>query len=680
MFRFLSMLVWGFVALFPMEGWAASGKADAQAKVPARESHDPASAASRQMEQSLLPAPQPPPTARARKGEPFSPAPFVPPPSQEKEGNSTPWKKEFPSPSSEGESESPAAQARAFRESMDEHTPRARRKADEITREVGAEDDSPVTALALLRWVKDRRRFVPIIGRWSPGDDIAFYDEILRRFGGDDSLVIRAALAETLILKGIRIANCAYQVPEEPSRNQLMIKGWVMICKPYPKAALPVLDEVGRRFGKDRHPAIRALYVRSLVEKGRVLHSDGDPAAAIAVYDNVVRRFGKRPSMLTRAYTFIKSAISGEAEEPSPAVRIHVIHALLGKAAVLEQPLQEAAAAFRARDDVADPDAVYDNIVRRFGKDPSPAVRIEVIRALQTKARDLEQRRFLGRMILEDNRVVYGESHWKREAIRRIAAVYGEIDRYFGKDKSPEVRREAALALMKRNRTLWRQEDIDADLAVYDDVNRRFGKNDAEIRKAILDILFEAGRKTDADPMSLENRWWDTAIQWFGQDEHRYIRNRIIRIFDEKRHRLLRNAKGNYEAVLALYDEAARLFGEETNLCVVLYWKALLLERQGNFDAAIALYDDIIRRFDALGYQTEVFWNLRKKGQFLERLGRREAIIANCDEIERCFGRIDHASPFWRVDGDSFMQSEYRRVFEQTVEECAAVKARSSSQ
>jgi hypothetical protein len=87
--------------------------------------------------------------------------------------------------------------ARFLKENLDWEAPNAREMADEIARQFGTEDSPTMRekiAVALLQYIRDlgqhgsaqvgRMSIVkPIMdGGWPKGSDIAFYNEIIRRF------------------------------------------------------------------------------------------------------------------------------------------------------------------------------------------------------------------------------------------------------------------------------------------------------------------------------------------------------------------------------------------------------------------------------------------------------------------------------------------------------------------
>src|SRR5437867_2154677 len=116
--------------------------------------------------------------------------------------------------------------------------------------------------------------------------------------------------------------------------------------------------------------------------------------------------------------------------------------------------------------------AVYDEVVRRFGDAPEPAVREQVAKALFTKG------------------VVLDRLNRSEEAI----AVYDEVLRGFGDATEPAVREQVAKALFNRGGTLVRLNRSEEAIAAYDEVLRRFGDApEPAVREQVTKALFNKG-------------------------------------------------------------------------------------------------------------------------------------------------------------------------------------------
>jgi tetratricopeptide (TPR) repeat protein len=95
---------------------------------------------------------------------------------------------------------------------------------------------------------------------------IRVYDEIVHRFGEDDTLGVRELVAQAL--------------------NS---KGWILKTQSKFEEEFVVYDEIVRRFGKDETPGIRKLVALALRRKGEILEQRSKSEEAFAVYDEIVR-------------------------------------------------------------------------------------------------------------------------------------------------------------------------------------------------------------------------------------------------------------------------------------------------------------------------------------------------------------------------------------------------------
>jgi tetratricopeptide (TPR) repeat protein len=336
--------------------------------------------------------------------------------------------------------------ARFLKENLEQEAPWARERADRIAREV-----SPATrekiALALLQAAKERDRLGLVVeDGWPAGFKIAFCNEILRRFDKDKNPVIQEVVAEVLTMKGALIRDCGSM---QLARNST----W-HICKSYPEAAATVFAEIERRFGKNTRPAIRAQYVQSLVEKGKIWAKD-DPEKAIAIYDDVVLRFG---------------------EEKFPAIRAQVLHALRSKAQALLWPehfLDESPNKQRII-------ATHDEIDRRFGKDDVPEIKQILLESLYDRMGSI--RNAQARLaICDDINQRFGKNNAPFNMVRyKVSSgffgggglsddgvdVFALVEQRFG---------QRARELNQQGHLLQQQGNFDAALAIYDDITQRFG-------------------------------------------------------------------------------------------------------------------------------------------------------------------------------------------------------------
>ena len=255
-------------------------------------------------------------------------------------------------------------------------------------------------------------------------EEIAVYDEVVRRFGEAAEPALRKLVARALFNKGVSLG----------SLNQ-------------DKEAIAVYDEVVKRFGEATEPALREQAARALVNKGFSLGRLKQGKEAIAVYDEVVRRFGEatEPVLRERVANALVSkgfrlgrlkqdkeeiavyddVVKRFGEAAEPALREMVANALYNKGVSLGRLKQDKEAI-----------AVYDEVVRRFGEATEPVLRERVANALVNKGFRL------------------GRLKQGKETI----AVYDEVVRRFGEATEPALREQVANALFNKGILLLRQE------------------------------------------------------------------------------------------------------------------------------------------------------------------------------------------------------------------------------
>ena len=161
-------------------------------------------------------------------------------------------------------------------------------------------------------------------------EEIAIYDEVVKRFGDATEAALREQVATALFNKGFRFG--------EMNRNE---------------DAVAVYDEVVQRFGGAPEVGLRELVAKALVNKGATFDQMSRRENAIAVYDEIVKRFG---------------------DAPEAALREQVAKALFNKGVALGQMN-------RREDEIA----IYEEVVQRFGAAPEAALREQVAKALVNK-------------------------------------------------------------------------------------------------------------------------------------------------------------------------------------------------------------------------------------------------------------------------------------------------------
>lgn len=162
-------------------------------------------------------------------------------------------------------------------------------------------------------------------------EEIAVYNELLRRFGDAAEPALQEQLAEALFNKGVTLGQLSYS-----------------------QAAIDAYDQLLQPFGDTAEPALQEWIARALFSKGLTFDQLGDSQAAIDAYDQLLQRFG---------------------DTAEPALQEQVVKALFNKGAALGQ----------LGDSQAEIDT-YDQLLQRFGDTTEPALQEVVAEALHRKA------------------------------------------------------------------------------------------------------------------------------------------------------------------------------------------------------------------------------------------------------------------------------------------------------
>jgi tetratricopeptide (TPR) repeat protein len=154
--------------------------------------------------------------------------------------------------------------------------------------------------------------------------------------------------------------------------------------------------------------------------------------------------------------------------------------------------------------------ATYDEVVRRFGDDPAPALREQVAKALVSKG------------------ITLGQQGQPLDAI----ATYNEIVRRFGDDPAPALRERVAKALFNKGVTLDQQGQPLAAIATYNEIVRRFGDDPAPaLRERVAKALFNKGVTLNQQGQPLAAiATYDEVVRRFGDDPAPALREQVARV------------------------------------------------------------------------------------------------------------------------------------------------------
>jgi len=289
------------------------------------------------------------------------------------------------------------------------------------------------------------------------------FNEFDQRYGKDKDPAIREMAAWALFQKAMALVH--RQKDEHTDTCDF---------SPYrTKEAVAVIDEMVRRYGEDKEPSVRAVLAKALFEKGGIFYQIGKTQEENAVYDELDRRFG---------------------QDEAPDVRVIVIEGLVGKAWRL---VQKANTHDHTEDDYAPAISIMDEIVERFGKDNNAKVQEQVIDVLLKKADIL--------CFVKE-----------KTPIKRIVAIYDNIDQLYGKNEAPAIRAKVAKTLCDKGLLLARKQPK-AALAAFEEVDKRYAMDEAPaVREQVANALIEKGK------LFIEQKQRKKALAAFDQVIHRY--------------------------------------------------------------------------------------------------------------------------------------------------------------
>lgn len=272
-------------------------------------------------------------------------------------------------------------------------------------------------------------------------EEIAVYDDVVRRFGRDTTPALCGQVARAHIYKGltffmagrfdeaITVYDAVVQRFGDTTESDLRIqvaralvnKGQVLDELKRSEEAIAVYDAVVQRFNADEAPALRAYVAKAMVNKGLSFSVLDRNEEAITAFDDVMLRFG---------------------DATANALRAHVARAMLNKGL-----------SFAALDRSEEAITVFDDVVQRFGDATAPALRTLVARAMVYKGNGL---------------YVLNRSE---EAI----AAYEAVVLRFGDATAPALRTHVARAMVNKGHSFFALDRSEEAIAAYEAVVQRFG-------------------------------------------------------------------------------------------------------------------------------------------------------------------------------------------------------------
>jgi len=422
-------------------------------------------------------------------------------------------------------------------------------------------------------------------------DAIVVFDDIDNRFGKSKDAKIREKVATALAVKGIILSQKGY--------HDKAIKAW---------------EEADRRYGKDSDPDMRIALSRVLYNKLQTLvglsirGSKSEIEAALAAFDDFDKRYGKDKEPAIRemvAWGFIQKAVMfghqfNDRKDPSdlstyktkeaiaaldemvrrygedkePDVRLPVAKALFEKGKMFFQ-------AGKKQEEIA----AFDELDRRFGQDETLGIRVMVIEGLSSKAWRLVQGA--------------GGPHTD-DPSKFIPAfeVMNEIIKRFGEDKNVEVQKKVIGVLLSKADAMIPLEDkVDEQdiIAIYDNIDRIYGKEKApEIRTKVVEALCKKGailaRKKPKESLAT----FEEIDARYAKDETPVVREQVAKALNEKGKVFIR--QNQRTKAIAAFDKVIQRYEGEKDMSdpvsIAEYYKNLLTASEKDLRE---LYEAILR-------------------------------------------------------------------------------------
>jgi tetratricopeptide (TPR) repeat protein len=358
-----------------------------------------------------------------------------------------------------------------------------------------------------------------------PMESLAAIDKVVARFGEDPAPALRERVARALLIKGATLGD----------------------LDRFEEAA-ETLDEVVARFGEDPAPALRERVGKALLIKGIRLAGLDRFEEAAETLDELVERFGEDPASLMRDQVAEALGYKAIALGQRAKAIIEDNASVPGWAGVRRVFVGSR----RRTDGAAEALAAYDQLVDRFSKDPAPALRKKVARALLNKGATLGQ---LGR---------------SAEAV----AAYDQVVDRFAED--PALAHEAATALAHGGATLMRMESSAEADARYDALVDRFSLSQAPpVRQVVAQALLRKSIALGRLDLETPGRWsklyvarttealalCDRVVDLFGGDPAPGLREWVAHALIVKGDTLLQLDRS--DEALKTYQDVIDRFGED---------------------------------------------------------------------------------------------------------------------
>ena len=419
------------------------------------------------------------------------------------------------------------------------------------------------------------------------------YDEVVRRFGDNETLPLLKSVATALVSKGAILGEL----------NRL-------------EEALTAYDEVVRRFAKSHVPDLLGLAVLALACKGAILGELNRQEDAVATCDEVVSRFGDSktpflPESVALAL-FVKGYVLGDLDRLEDALTSHdeVVHrfgdsktlAVLG---LVARALVSKGFILSRLDHPEDALTAYDEVVHRFGDSEMPALLESVAKALSGKGRALE------------------ELDRPEDAL----TAYDEVVRRFGDSKTPALLEAVASSLVSKGVILDRLNRPEDALVACDEVVRRFGDSEMPalleaVARSLVSKGFILGRLNRPEDALVA---CDEVVRRFGDSEMPALLEAVARSLVSKG--VILDRLNRPEDALATCDEVVRRFGDSESPAFRMVTECALLIK-ANSEIECRRYKAAI---ESAGRVIDMCHTESSENRWLAYLSRARATLASGD-------------------------------------------------
>jgi tetratricopeptide (TPR) repeat protein len=318
--------------------------------------------------------------------------------------------------------------------------------------------------------------------------------------------------------------------------------------------------------------------------------------------------------------------VKGIGSEDDPATREKIAVALLRWAKGEGRPNTVVDGGWPSGFDIA----VYNEIIRRFGEDDHPAIRVVLAEALTWKGILISG---CGYWQKRENSILETCKAYPEAAI----AVFDEVERRFGKDEQPDIRLQYVRSLVAKG-WAWNNLDPVKAASVFDDAIRRFGNDPSPtIQRDIIRALLG---KADALEQSLNSGVIPSA-----------------------------------EVVDAVYDEILQRFEKAPSLTIRLVAIHAFMEKATAWERRLTLGTDIDAAIDRIYYPGKFYQehpyvkDSIQANRYLKTLRVKcqrhdtQMLLATYDEVERHL-KDGHLEDLADLD------RSVRRSFEQVSDKC----------